>query len=118
MKKAENKKEIKSENNIQTDEMNLLKDYEELINKNKLNTFYTHDPNQFFRMLSNPRFLGSYHMKKSILDKNKNVNNLLKGSLELKYTKSLRNIVFNPLTITLVILALLFNLIWILYSFS
>jgi hypothetical protein len=118
MKKAENRKESKSENNSQTDDLNFLKDYEDIINNNKLNTFSTHDPNQFFRMLSNPRFLGSYHMKKSILNKNKNISNLLKGNLELKYTKSLRNVVFNPLTITLIILAILFNFLWIFYSLS
>ena len=118
MKEAENRKELNSENNIINNKTNPLKDYEDLINNNKLNTFSNHNPNHFFRMLANPRFLGSYHMKKSILEKNKNITNLLKGNLELKYTKSLRNIVFNPLTITLIILALLFNFLWILYSLS
>ena len=116
MKKAENEKESKSENNIQKDDMTLLKDFENIINNNKLNTISAHDLNQFFRVLTHPRFLGSYHMKKAILNKNKNINNLLKGNLELKYTKSLRNIVFNPLTITLIILAILFNFFWIFYS--
>jgi len=118
MKKAENKEESNSENNKQSENMKFLKDYEDVINNNKLNTFSAHDPNQIFRMLSNPRFLGSYHMKKSILNNNKSINNLLKGNLELKYAKSLRNIVFNPLTITLIILAILFNFLWIFYSLS
>jgi len=117
-KKAENREgsEVKKDRSI--DNTNFLEDYEDIINNNNLNTYSAHDPNQFFRMLANPRFIGSYHMKKSILNKNKNMNNLLKGNLELRYTKSLRNIVFNPITITLIILAVLFNFLWFFYSLS
>ncbi|TFG03097.1 MAG: hypothetical protein EU542_03230 [Promethearchaeota archaeon] len=118
MKKAEIKKESNIENKKLIDNTNFLEDYEDLINSNKLSTFSTHNPNQFFRSLANPRFLGSYHMKKSILNKNKNINNILKGNLELRYTKSLRSIVFNPITITLIILAVLFNFLWFIYTLS
>jgi len=95
----------------------LLENYEDIINNNKLNYFSTIDPNQFFRNLSTPRFLGSYHMKKSLFNKYAHINNMLKGNLELRYTKSLRSIILNPITITLIILAVLFNFLWLFYSF-
>jgi len=112
MKKAENKEESKNQNDNWTESINYLENYEDIINNNKINTFSAQDPNQFFRKLANPRFLGSYHMKEQQLNKNKNIDALLKGNLELRYTKSLRSIVFNPLTIILIILAMLFNFLW------
>ena len=118
MKKAENKEESKNENDKWTESINYLENYEDIINNNKINTLSAQDPNQFFRKLANPRFLGSYHMKEQLLNKNKNIDTLLKGNLELRYTKSLRSIVFNPLTIILIILAMLFNFLWFLSNLS
>ncbi len=118
MKKVDNRKDSKIEADKVLDNANILEDYEDIINNNKLNSFSIQDPNKFFRNLSTPRFLGSYHMKKALYNKNTTISNLLKGNLELKYTKSLRNIVFNPLTIALIILAVLFNFLWLIYTFS
>ncbi len=114
MKKADNGKNSK----IEADNPNILEDYEEIINESRFNSFSIQDPNKFFHNLSTPRFLGSYHMKKELYNKNKTINNLIKGNLELKYRKSLRSIVFNPLTIALIILAALFNFFWLIYIFS
>jgi len=92
--------------------------YEDIINNNKLNSFSNYDFNKSFKNLATPSFLGSYHMKKSLLNKETPINHLLKGNLELKYTKSLRNVIFNPITITLIILALLFNFFWFFLMFT
>jgi hypothetical protein len=112
MKNRNNEKDPK------TDDVNFLEDYEDIINKGRLNTFSINDPNRFFHSLANPRFLGSYHMKKSILNKNTNINNLIKGNLQLKYSKSLRSIIFNPLTIALIILWVLFNFFWLFFALT
>jgi hypothetical protein len=112
MKNMDNEKDTKTPN------VNFLEDYEDVINKGKLNTFSVDDPNRFFHSLANPRFLGSYHMKRSMLNKNTNINNLFKENLQLKYIKSLRSIIFNPLTIALIILAVLFNFFWLFYTLT
>jgi len=57
--------------------------------------------------ISRPKFLGSIHLKNDTNIKNHSVVNLLKGELEGRLTKSL-----NPITKTLIILALVFNIIW------
>ena len=64
--------------------------------------------------LSTPKFLGSIHLKNAINANNNAIDNLLKSELELKYTKSLKNAFLNPITKTLIILTLVFNLIWFL----
>jgi hypothetical protein len=118
MKKMNNGKDFKIKDGNVVENMNILGDFEDNINNNKLNSFSIQDPNKFFRSLSTPRFLGSYHMKEALYNRNTTINNLLKGNLELKYTKSLRSIVFNPLTITLIIAAVLFNFLWLIYTLS
>ena len=62
--------------------------------------------------LSNPKFLGSIHLKKGINSNYDSIESLLRGEYELKLTKSLKNMVLNPITITLIILALIFNIVW------
>ncbi len=57
--------------------------------------------------ISRPKFLGSIHLKNDTNINNHSVVNLLKGELEGRLTKSL-----NPITKTLIILALVFNIIW------
>ena len=60
--------------------------------------------------IANPKFLGSIHLKKGI--NSNSIESLLRGEMELKLTKSLKNIVLNPITITLITLALIFNILW------
>lgn len=62
--------------------------------------------------ISRPKFLGSIHLKNDTNINNHSVVNLLKGELEGRLTKSL-----NPITKTLIILALVFNIIWFLIYF-
>ena len=64
--------------------------------------------------LTSPSFLGSFHMKTAHPTSNfSSVDNLLKGELELKLNKSLKNSMFNPITKTLILLMVIFNIIWI-----
>ena len=62
--------------------------------------------------LSNPRFLGSMHLKSNINQNINPVENLIDNELNLKLSKSLKNSFLNPITKTLIILAILFNLFW------
>ena len=65
--------------------------------------------------LSNPRFLGSIHLKNTSRYSNlSSVDNLLSGELELNVNKSLKNMLFNPITKILILLMIVFNLIWFL----
>jgi len=96
-------------------EVKYIQNYEEEFNiksKTALNPFTSNSFSNIIKSLSTPRFLGSYHLKEAVNPKYKPIENLLKGDLQLKYSKSLRNIVFNPVTITLIIIAIIFNLFW------
>ncbi|MFX1502264.1 MAG: hypothetical protein ACFFDH_14985 [Promethearchaeota archaeon] len=83
-----------------------------VINKNK--QLYSNYIDNIIKNLSNPRFLGSIHMKKGDSLKNNSVENLVESELKLKMTKSLKNTLLNPVTKVLIILAIVFNLIWFL----
>ncbi|MHA2289378.1 MAG: hypothetical protein ACXABG_11390 [Promethearchaeota archaeon] len=98
------KKEISKDRNI--------KDYEDVLNNNKLHLFPTTDYNTRLKSLTRPQFLGSYHLKEGANPKYKTFNNLLKGDLEVKYAKALRSTLINPITIALIVIALLFNVLW------
>ena len=89
-----------------------LEDYEDVLNNNKLRLFPTTNYNDRLKNLSNPRFLGSYHMKEDINPKYKSFSTLMKGDLEVKYAKALRNAFINPITIALIVIALIFNVLW------
>ena len=89
-----------------------LKDYEVVLNSNKLRLYPTSDYNSHLKSLTNPRFLGSYHMKEETNPRFKMLNTLMKGDLEVKYAKALRGTLLNPVTIALIIIALLFNVLW------
>ena len=89
----------------------LIENYEDALNNNRLDYYSSNNFNNVIRNLSNPRFLGSYHLKQGVNTKFKSIERLLRG--ELKYTKSLKSIVFNPITITLIVITLIFNLFWI-----
>lgn len=97
--------------NGSSDEVKIIQNYEEEFNsKARINPFRTAGFNNIIKNLSTPRFLGSYHLKEAVNPQFKPIENLLRGDLQLKYSKSLKNIVFNPITITLIVIALIFNL--------
>jgi len=89
-----------------------IKDYEDVLNNNKLSFFPSIDYNRQLKSLNNPRFLGSYHLKEENTPKYNSIKTLIKGDLELKYAKALRSTLINPVTIALIIIALLFNILW------
>lgn len=89
-----------------------IKDYEDVLNNNRLRLFPTSDYNSHLKSLTNPRFLGSYHLKEDTNPKYKTFSTLLKGDLEVKYAKALRSTIINPITIALIVIALLFNVLW------
>ncbi len=89
-----------------------LKNYEDILNNNKLHLFPTTDYNSRLKNLTSPRFLGSYHMKEDTNPKYNTFKTLLKGDLEAKYSKALRSTLINPITIALIVIALLFNILW------
>lgn len=103
-KKKDTEKELLKARNI--------KDYEDILNNNKLRLVPTIDYNSHLKSLITPRFLGSYHMKEQINPKYKTINTLLKGDLEVKYAKALRSTLINPVTIALIVIALIFNVLW------
>ena len=103
-KKEETKKDPTKARNI--------KDYEDVLNSNRLRLFPTSDYNSHLKSLRNPRFLGSYHLKEDANPKYKTFSTLLKGDLEVKYAKALRSTIINPITIALIVIALLFNVLW------
>jgi hypothetical protein len=64
--------------------------------------------------LSNPKFLGSIHLKKEMNPAYHQVKDLLATERELNLTRSLKNTMFNPITKILILSAIIFNLIWVL----
>lgn len=67
--------------------------------------------------LSKPRFLGSIHMNKELINNFSSVENLLNGELEMKLNKSLKNTLFNPITKILILITIIFNLVWLFLLF-
>ncbi|KKL78922.1 hypothetical protein LCGC14_2020020 [marine sediment metagenome] len=76
--------------------------------------FFSDNLNYAIKNFFNPSFLGSIHLKKNSNPSLKNVENLLANDLDLRLTRSLKNTFLNPVTKTLVILAILFNIFWFL----
>ncbi len=89
-----------------------IKGYEDIFNNNKLHLFPTSDYNSQLKRLTNPRFLGSYHMNRDTNPRYKIFNTLMKGDLDVKYAKALRSTLNNPVTIALIVIALIFNVLW------
>ncbi len=90
----------------------IIRDYEDILNNNKLNLFPTSNHNAHLKSLTKPQFLGSYHLKEAINSRYKSVNTLLKGDIDVKYARALRNTIINPVSIALIIIALVFNVMW------
>ncbi|MHA1913215.1 MAG: hypothetical protein ACW986_16935 [Promethearchaeota archaeon] len=62
--------------------------------------------------LSNPRFLGSIHLKKEMNPNYNQVKELIMSDNQVKLTKSLKSTIFNPLTKILIISTVIFNIFW------
>ena len=92
-----------------TDKPDVIRDYEDILNNNKLNLFPKSNHNAHLKSLTNPQFLGSYHLKEAINSRYKSINTLLKGDIDVKYAKALRGTILNPVTIALIIIALVIN---------
>lgn len=108
-----NQDDSKKKSDLVGDDAQILSDYEDLINSGKLGRLNSSDPNLMLKKLSTPRFVGSYHLKKPLNQRFKPLGDILEGKYELSYAKSLKSIIFNPLTIFFIILALGFNLLWL-----
>jgi len=93
----------------------VIRDYEDILNNNRLNLFPTSNHNAHLKSLTKPQFLGSYHLKEAINSGYKSINTLLKGDIDLKYAKALRSTILNPITIALIIGALVFNVMWLFF---
>lgn len=84
---------------------------------NKINLLSSKEINAFIKNLSKPQFLGSIHLSKETNTNYRAIDNLLKGQLELKLTKSLKNPFINPITRYLIYVMILFNLMWLLFFY-
>ncbi len=84
---------------------------------NKINLLSSNEINAFIKNLSRPQFLGSIHLSKEISSNQGAINDLLKGQLELKLSKSLKNPFFNPITRYLIYSMILFNFLWVLFFY-
>jgi len=98
------------------DKPHVIRDYEDILNNNKLNLFPTSNHNAHLKSLTRPQFLGSYHLKEAINSKYNPINTLLKGDLDVKYAKALRSTILNPVTIALIIIAFVFNIMWFFFA--
>ncbi|MHA1240784.1 MAG: hypothetical protein ACTSQU_08300 [Promethearchaeota archaeon] len=93
-------------------EPNKAQDYEAVLNASKLRFFPSVNYNKQLKRLNNPSFLGSYHLKEENTPRYTTFKTLMKGDLDVKYAKALRSTIINPVTIALIIIALLFNILW------
>ena len=84
---------------------------------NKINLLSTSEINTFIKNLSKPQFLGSIHLSKENNPNYRSIDELLKGQLELKLSKSLKNPFLNPITRYLIYVMILFNLLWLLFFY-
>jgi Fe2+ transport system protein B len=67
---------------------------------------------QSIKNFSKPHFIGSYHLDKSHYRKNSAFTRLMSDELQIKVNKSIKSVVFNPVTKILIIIAILFNIFW------
>lgn len=84
---------------------------------NKINLLSSSEINAFIKNLSRPQFLGSIHFSKERSSNYGVINDLLKGELELKLSRSLKNPFLNPITRYLIYTMILFNFLWLLFFY-
>lgn len=95
-------------------EKNIGKDIENNLESNfsKSRFIPSNNIDYLIRNLSNPKFLGSIHLKKEMNPNYNQVKDLIMSNNQAKLTKSLKSTIFNPLTKILIISAIIFNIIW------
>jgi hypothetical protein len=86
-----------------------------LTSKDPLQT--TNNLDNMIKNLSAPRFMGSVHMKRDTSPSSNIVTSLVENELNMKISKSLKNTLFNPVTKILILLAIIFNLTWLLFVY-
>lgn len=89
-------------------------EFKEPLSINKKSQQYSNYIGNIIKNLSNPRFLGSFHMKKETSPRNNLVENLIESDMKLKMNRTLKNTLFNPITKILIISAIVFNIVWLL----
>ena len=99
------------------EELEIRSDMLEKSITNKINLLSTSEINAFIKNLSKPQFLGSIHFSKENNPNYGAINELMKGQLELKLSKSLKNPFLNPITRYLIFVMILFNLLWLLFFY-
>ena len=98
---------------IENDKKN-SKENEEYISVNRKNLIPFNNINYLIKNISNPKFLGSIHLKKEMNPNYHQVKDLLANEHELNLTRALKNSFFNPITKILILSVIIFNLIWFL----
>ncbi|MHA1292736.1 MAG: hypothetical protein ACTSQJ_08735 [Promethearchaeota archaeon] len=94
----------------------ILGEKQEYQDINKIHLLSSKDLENSIKRLMYPGFLGSIHLnKRAMINNFHTVENLIKGELELKLTKSLKNTIFNPITKALILITLIFNILWFSY---
>ncbi|MBD3197548.1 MAG: hypothetical protein GF317_21015 [Candidatus Lokiarchaeota archaeon] len=83
----------------------------------RINLLSSKDLNNFIKNLSTPNFLGSIHLREKPNQKMSSVDNLMKGELETKLSKAVKNSFFNPITKILILSMIIFNIIWLSMTF-
>ena len=95
-----------------------MKEIKDIENIDKKTLLSSNNLANSIKNLSSPRFLGSIHLKNININPNiSSIDNLLSSELELNVNKSLKNMLFNPITKILVLLMISFNLLWFLFLY-
>jgi len=81
---------------------------------NRKNLIPSNNIENIINNFSNPKFVGSIHLKKEMNPNYHQVKDLLANELELNLAHSIKNTMFNPITKILILSAIIFNLIWVL----
>jgi len=87
-------------------------DSEALKEKIKINLLSSKEIDNFIKNLSHPRFLGSIHMNKENMQRDPTLEKMVNAELKHKLNDSINNTIFNPLTKSLILIAIIFNVIW------
>jgi hypothetical protein len=112
------KTELNGSNNRERFEKpDFSKDNSEAGASNNFNLFSSNELDNMIKNLSKPAFLGSIHLKKENIPSFSSVETLLKGEHELKMTRALKSTLLNPITKILILSALVFNILWIMFVY-
>lgn len=84
----------------------------------RIKSLSSYELNNFIKNLSHPKFLGSIHLNKEAMSPyNRTIENLVNNELDLKMHKSLKNTILNPITLTLIFIAIIFNIAYIIFLY-